>query len=126
MKPNTQGGIGNTRHRQDRTKAHLSWNYLALLHWGMEASLDGFRFFDFLVFGVALFRVSHDYLIMLKFFGGIFGEFLEFLNYMGLNSYTSWRYLVRDRMHVDGSKMSHITAVKVSTPLKFLNKASIR
>lgn len=63
---------------------------------------------------------------MFKFFGGIFEEFLEFLNYVGLNSSTSWRYLVRDRMHVDGSKMSHITVIKVNTPLKFLNKANIR
>lgn len=97
MKPNTQGGIGKTRYRQDRTKAHVSSNYLALLHWEMEASLDGSRFFDFLAFGVALLRVSHVYLIMLKFFGGIFGEFLEFLNYVGLSSSSSWRCLVRDK-----------------------------
>lgn len=118
MKPHTQGGICNTRYKQDRIEAHLSWTYLALLHWEMEASLDGSRFFDFLAFGMTLFRVSHDYLIVLNFFGGIFGEFLEFLNYVGLSSSSSWRYLVRDSMHADGFKMSHITIVKVNTPLK--------
>lgn len=72
----------------------MSWTYLALLHWEMEASLDGSRFFDFLAFGMPLFRVSHDYLIVLNFFGGIFGgifripklcgtQFFQFLEIFG-------------------------------------------
>lgn len=71
MKPNTQRGIGDTRDRQDRTEAH----YLVMLHEKMGAFLDGLRFFDFLIFWVALFGVSHDYLIMLSLFGDIFGDF---------------------------------------------------
>lgn len=75
MKPHTQEVLAILDTHKKGLKTTLYRSYLVLLYQEMEASLDGLRFFDFLTFWVVLFIVSHDYLIVTNFFGGIFGNF---------------------------------------------------